>query len=242
MSDDRPPRYEEGDLIVYRASAVGMCEVALAAYGLGHEGDGPPEWMLERYTEGQQLEAEILGQVCTHQQDMIIYGNGQEEVELDIGIINDRRVIIRGHVDGKGVTVERDVVVEVKALSPGMFEKASKQGITFHDAYAWQGSIYMHATGMGLVWAAAEKLANEDRSDVQLGELYVQLVTDAPIRLLDIKRRIARVEAIIQSGRLPDCSGVQFPCPMYKLHTPDEKAWALADDSLKALVSQYKIG
>lgn len=239
MGDDRAPRYMEGDTVVYRASSFGMCEVALAAYGLGHEGDDAPEWMKERYEEGNRLEDEILERV-SKLAGMEMYDHGQRTVELEIGEVNGRKVIVRGHIDGMGAMVKNDVVVEVKALAPSMFHQALRDGVRFHPAYEWQAAIYMHATDMGLVWAAMEKVdVGDGERVIEAGRFHVQILDTPPIRLLDIKRRIARVEAVIEKGTLPDCSGIMFPCPMFKLHTPDEKVFVLPDDELKAMVGQY---
>lgn len=246
MSDDRAPRYMEGDTVVYRASSFGMCEVALAAYGLGHEGDDAPEWMKERYEEGNRLESMILAKVEALA-GMEMYDHGQRTVELEIGEVNGRKVIVRGHIDGMGAMAKNDCVVEVKALAPSMFSQALRDGVRFHPAYEWQAAIYMHATDMGLVWAAMEKVVNDVGGDadtpnvrsISPGRFHVQILDTPPIRLLDIKRRIARVEAVIEKGVLPDCSGIMFPCPMFKLHTPDEKVFVLPDEELKAMVGQY---
>jgi hypothetical protein len=179
--------------------------------------------------------------------------HGQFTVEIPVG----KTALIRGHMDGiglvengrrfnvgapKGTGRGVEFVVEAKAFGVSYFDKAAKHAtkgilrptwLNDFPYYAMQASIYMHGTGLPLLFAVARKddagLVTED-SEVLYGWLDV-----APISLAKIKAKVTRVLRVAESGDEVVCKTVQYPCPFYDLHDdkPDasEGAVDLGDDA-----------
>ena len=99
MSDDRPGAYREGGVAIYRASSVGLCEVALIALRMGVQPSVPPDWLQEKFDEGHEWEGHIVEQAADHQDLTII--NTQEVVEVDL----TPTIRIRGATDGRALRV-----------------------------------------------------------------------------------------------------------------------------------------
>lgn len=271
-ADNRPPRYVEvGDdgreTVVYRASGLKTCDVAFVAYALGMAPDTPPDFIQRAYAEGNRFEPLILARL-NEGTSVPMYGGGrvsvklhdkrddgeQDELEVEIGEINDRRVIVRLHPDGSATAswvgnpdmpamVDVPVVMEVKSLGPDYWKKFCKGGLAGLGLYDWQVSAQIHATKNPCLFVCGEKLKNGE-----LGEVLAQVVVDAPIPLRTFRMMAARVEGKIEDalngGGLPECVDNQYPCPFWFVHTDapevDVEPPVQGDEELARLVEDER--
>lgn len=262
--DNRPMRYIEWlnydpdsgaeypypvEQVVYRASSLGSCDVAVLATAAGMQGADRPEWFQEVLDEGTIAEGVIA---CMWEEETEIPTiNDQLEVELVIGEIDGRRVIIRGHIDGESEHDQR-VGREYKKFRDSTWEDFLRQGIEINKNYPWQLSVYWYARG----WFEAEVVGGHVKGYVSIdeegdpgatiyatpkdareagvetflpviGEVKHKLVTAPPIPLKDIRRKIVRWERLINEGT-PLSEGrcekpYAYPCPFFTLHPDDDE-------------------
>jgi hypothetical protein len=252
MGDDRPARYEEegpdgphgAPKVVYRASGLFMCTRVAAGLGKGIEPAPTPGWLQEKFDQGHRLESVVLGELAKQGPKLIHHdpfeqgqavvkfdGAGQRELELGVGIINGRRVIVRGHVDELAdVTVLMvgaiqqavPAIIEVKTAGPDMWDRFVKLGLSGFPHYEWQVATYMlNGNGRGCLFVVAKKTPDGDdiaRDEDGKPMILAQWVAQPPVSLARIKARIAKYEAAVDEalrGEFPDCDTSQFPCPMF---------------------------
>ena len=211
--------YEEDGVIVYRASSVGMCDEALLAIRQGVEPVDPPEWMLEKYREGTEAEAEIVAGAVKYVEGELL--STQDTVEVEVA----SNIIIRGHTDGRMEVGAEDghghslvqYGVEAKKLGPALF-KYWQQGLdAFWEKmpyYRDQLTIYM-TTGLPYVYAVGEWDA-----DVKMVKMvHSRIITTPPGDINTIKAKILRTEMRYARGDEVRCDGkAMWPCPVYFLH------------------------
>lgn len=256
MSDNRPVRYIETDAdgretVVYRASGVwGACDRAILAVASGMEGAPFPEWFQEVLDEGTVCEGDIAEK---HEANTgIPTVNDQLEVELEIGEIDGRRVIVRGHIDGMAddpLDSHARILREYKKFRPSTWENFLRQGVEVNRNYPGQVSIYMHALGADECEFVGGKVAGyRDENGVRhdtpvdefnryrtpvIGEVECKRITAPPIPLKDIKKRIIRFERLVNSGMTPmeaKCPDpFNYPCPFFSLHEEGMQEGAKGD-------------
>jgi len=236
MSDNRPARYleDDGATVVYRASSLGLCPKAIVALADGYTPAPMPEWFREVLDEGTRAEPVISAMwdketgIPTTSQQMV--------VELEIGVIAGRRVIVRAHIDGQaGVD---PVLREYKKFRDSTWPDFLRQGVEVTPTYPWQVSAMMHATG----WGECEFVGGHyDTDEEKITEVHPKLLAAPPIPLSAIKARIARIEADINGGVHVDkvtCTGM-FPCPVFYLHS-DEELPRVEDPKLIAIAEEIR--
>jgi hypothetical protein len=245
VSDNRPTRYVEDDVVVYRASGVGGCIRSMVAAAHGHKPQPHPEWFQEVLDEGNEAEPQIIAATQDWKRTGAPRGltvdGSQAEMELLIGVIDGKTVIIRGHMDGVGSVPgvpEPRYVVEAKKFRPSTWGAASTKGAFYTDYYAWQMSIYMLGTGKFGLWVAGEW----DKETRTIGRVQCHEYLEPPVPLAVIKQRVAKVERLINEGWGPDeveCSG-NYPCPFWYLHDAKEQGdWVLDTDEARDLLAQW---
>lgn len=255
MGDDRPNRYLDPDgTVVYRASSLGMCDGVVLGLAAGRKPAKTPEWMLEVYEEGNVAEPLILAMLA--EQHDIEVGTDQHEVELEIGEINDRRVIVRGHTDGWKETSDAVTIVEAKKFRDSTWPKFQRSGVECMDIYPWQVSVYMHAALQDGLAPTLYFVGGHWDGEGGISEIGMFTHMDPPIPFKDIRKRVARWENLIEQGLdvtdLESCSTRMFPCAMFGKGCPSETAevvtheWKGADNEVavelgKILVKQAGI-
>lgn len=214
--DNRPPRYEENGRIIYRASSLMMCDRVFMALAEAYTPASNPEWFQEVLDEGTAMERPIIERY-EEQFDAAVVG-GQQVLEMEV--IDG--VWIRGHIDGERADRE-GVLIEAKKVRESSWGKFKRQGIEYIVHYPWQLSFYMHAGG----YEEAEVVGGMyDKDEKAIKDLYVHSITQPPIPWKDIVKRIARLEAMVNSGKRVDdvkCNVRQFPCPFFYLHDADDE-------------------
>lgn len=212
MSDNRPARYIDPDgTIVYRASALGMCDRIFAALAAGYDPMAHPEWFQQILDEGTEMEDQI--RAMWEDRTGVIVGGMQGAVDLEVM----DGVVIRGHIDGE---IDTDNSLwEAKKMRPSTWEKFKRSGVECMPTYPWQTSAYMHAlnlTSMHFVGGLYDVDNNE------IVDVYEHTYHAPPINMLAIRKRIAKLEGIINDAiHVTDVacpSTAQYPCPFYYLH------------------------
>lgn len=206
--DERPPRYVEPaarpgkgelDTVVYRASGFGMCERALVAIANDYPPMPPPEWFQRVLDEGSDAEQQI--------RDMWAAGHGRPDstvaqclIELEVGELYGRRVIIRAHADDVlGNSLEGYVLREYKKFRDSTWPAFLRQGVEIHANYPWQVAVMMHGLAQvdpGNVEVVCEFVGGHWDGD-KISEVDGKLLIDPPIPLKGILLRVAKLERMI---------------------------------------------
>lgn len=214
---------------VYRASGLGSCIGALVRARMGIDADEPPEWLLERYGEGRDLEDEILSHV---NEDYVLLDTdqltdrgftvdefGQVELVIKVPTVSGVAYVVC-HPDG---ILDEGIPVEAKAVSEGYAETIKKELPPF---YAWQVSV--EAAGVKadrVLFVTGIKDANEDRSEVTLRDVGMEMITP-PFSRGDIIKRVRLVEQYVADNEVPFCDWKQYPCGYWTDHDVNDPMWA----------------
>lgn len=235
MGDDRPAVYWEDDNLIIRASGVGHpCLWELIATGQNLIRLPYPAILIRAFAEGNLLEPVIIKQL--EHDYMIHFLSHQTEGELWLS--DD--CAIRYHPDGianlgsdafralnlnynTGIKPERTVVVEAKALTDSLWQKAhnSSTGDVL-DEYNWQLSAMMHDTGYPGLWAVYNKGlppdADGNREPCEdAGKLHLEYVETPPVSLDELKLKATLIkngvegELLLETER-PCDSPDHWPC------------------------------
>lgn len=221
VGDDRPNRYVEGDRVVYRASALGMCMKSLVALGLGHKPEPHPDWLLKRFQEGVDGEPVVIDMlsenwVFEHDYDSshwLMWDKGQILVEVPVG----QRVVIRGHADGLATCFKVPVyehgecewvagdrrLVEIKCVSED-YARVLLRKLPFY--YIVQIVVYSKALGFHPMLALGIKDENGEVINVVTQMIEPELTMGA------VKARVVEIEKWIDKGELPPCDHPNWPC------------------------------
>lgn len=228
----------DGGTWVYRASGLGNCLGALVRMRMGVDGEEAPDWMQQRWSEGRELEDEIVQWVRDEtpwvplttdeltDRGLTVDALGQAELELKI----PGGMVVRCHPDG--VVRHRETgelaALEVKALSPDYAKTVRRALPAF---YAWQTSVEVAGLKkLGVtqvVFVTAEKdVADGDanRDVVTLGNVEWHLL-DPTYNLGAIVKRVREVERLADDGEVPFCEFRQYPCAFWQDHDPDDPLW-----------------
>lgn len=145
--------------------------------------------------------------------------------------------VIKCHLDGVGELVEPPgvnplglvkmmrAVIEAKAFADSTYDKYAKGGIMAFPYYAWQVSVQMHSTGLPCLFAVG--LKDEDGVFQPGGTMTVDLITEPPYTMTQLKMRVMKAEGMVKTARegdgaLPACDVKMYPCPYFKFHDEDE--------------------
>ena len=218
----------DGGAWVYRASGLGNCIGALVRARMGVDADDAPEWLQERWGEGRDLEEDILNRVSQdytlltpnqlHDKGYMVDDFGQVELTLKVPT-KSGIVYVVCHPDG---VLDEGIPVEAKAVSEG-YAKTIKGNLP--PFYQWQISVEAAGLGVGeVLFVTGIKEANEDRSEVTLGEVEMEMMM-VPYTRADIIKRVMLVEKYAANDEVPFCDYAQYPCGYWTDHDPDDPLW-----------------
>lgn len=211
--DNRPNIYiEESGKVVYRASSLGDCFTSLVAYRLGMEPMSTPDWLQEKFDQGNENEPRILSML--EAEGWTLNGQAQEEIEIPVGTL----AVIRSHIDETGYHPEHGTrIIEAKAITENTLKVWERHGWAKFERYAMQVSIYMAALQLPLYFV----LGIKDAEGVAQRLIGIE-VDEPPVKVGMFKARVIKVEKAAESGTLPDCDGkAMYPCPFFYMH-PDK--------------------
>lgn len=203
--DDRAPVYQDGDLWVYRASALGLCLRALTAARQGCPPCPPGAKQAADLQAGIDYET-----VAYYKLRKAGYEISREQEEIDLPAGPGR--VLRMHIDGVADRITPDglecTVLEIKSLAPSTFKAWQRGRFQSFPSWGYQMGAAMIATGReGLMCVA-------DRST---GIWGIHGCAMPPILMGEMCDRIADVERLAAVGTLPPCPAT-FPCPYFYLH------------------------
>lgn len=154
-----------------------------------------------------------------------VVSDGQLEVTMNV----PGGAIVRGHTDGignvwkvkddAGVTIPMGTVavLEGKAFAESSWETFRRHGMEKFPYYAMQNSIYMHSTGLPLLFIIGVK---DEEGVVQT--IHTFFYTEPWYTIGQIKARSAKIRRLIGEGDISDpCEFEMYPCPVYYIH-PDK--------------------
>jgi hypothetical protein len=203
--DTRAPVYLENDLVVYRASKLGLCLRALAAARQGCPPVPPSAKHQADMEAGQAYESIVLARLAAMGHDVSWC---QQEHDLPVA----EGIIVRAHIDGVVTRISQagtvSYVTEVKALAPSTFRAWRARGFQAFPVWAWQLAVGMHATGLSGLMAVADRTS---------GVLSLLEVERPPRTMLEIERRVAQAEELAATGSLGECPEA-FPCFWFYAH------------------------
>lgn len=225
---------------IYRASSLGYSLERLVAPFLGFEALPTPDWLLEKFQDGTDLEPQVVAElenlgwtVSTTQPEINSEGNHQLEVTLDVipGVAT-----VRGHLDGVGIEppARPARVVEVKSMGEKSVKEASRLGWEtpgLIQKYKWQLSCYMLATGLEGVLVVCSKGKGGVKN-------LLYMYADQPFYTIsDIANKLQQAEDYIRDGIIPEgCT--DYPCPYAYLHSVEEPP-EQADTELDGLLAAW---
>lgn len=223
---DRYPIYEIGGVVYYRASAIGGCINELVMMRRGELGEDRSQYIQDVLDTGKDTEAAVKAAVAT-QVDMTLAAD-HEAVALEI----DPGHVIVGNTDGRLAGpftnlsyTGTEAGVEIKTLGEDSMRNFIRSGLERFPEYQWQLSVYMHATGLPFIYAAAPRM--REKADGGTWRFWVEpekvhilgVITEPPIPLVKIRRKIRRINALAELGmdQLPMCEKAKF-CSMARFH------------------------
>lgn len=218
--DNRPPRYLDGDKIVYRASSLGSCPRLLVATTQKYTPRPHPEWFQKVLDEGTIMESVI--QARWDEATEIPTTNQQMSVELEVCESNGKHVVVRGHIDG--VAGVGNTLREFKKVRPSGWKDWNTRGVEFLPLYPWQVSAYMHACPGYDMELVGGLLGADEWGELRIDDTHVVRLEEPPLPLKAIIKRVVMLEGLIDSGwdaREVKCDKSMYPCPYWEIH--DEK-------------------
>lgn len=217
------------DIISYRASALGGCDMALLAARLGYDAVPLKEdaKIVSIFKAGHRIEDEVLDPLkVMHRQ-----------LEIVLPITSKIRVV--GHIDG----ISSDgYLVEVKSQNQEEWDRFDREHWDggFFPKYKWQVSSYMHGLTLNRISPVRLKLirALRDENGQWTGETKVSHVDRPFYTVAEIRERILKIEAVAATGVLAaECTN-SFPCPYFWLHEEVDRE-LISDESIDILAREY---
>jgi hypothetical protein len=226
-----------------RASALGSCLKAQAAGILGYEPMDVPEKMQVVFDRGHDHEAANDDALIAQ---FAIIDARQDEVILPISDDWD----ISGHLDGI-IQLSAGATRRVwESKSPASWAKFRDAILTgdYSDLlahrYAWQISVYMHATGLEAYVTCLPGWGKTIDEMAATGAVYGEDAVAGfgievpPFSIQEIRGRVEQIAGIVTSGQLPvACTSQDYPCPFAYLH---ESPPVDDDPAISKLVADYQ--
>lgn len=234
---------EATETVVYGASGLGSCSVALYYDRQGVTPEPPPQWLQEAYNQGNENEGLILDmfQQATPFRlldlgDVVGYGYSLGEYDEDRGVDYSNQVrveakvlpgvVVRAHLDGIAEltvpesgwirdqdTTGKKFVVEVKALGDTLWQAWKARGINIISSYPWQVTAQMKGAGLPCIFVVGHKDKNG-----RVFEIDYKIIDEPPIKWMEVIKKIGAIE----KEQVEDCPlPMMYPCPYYPLHNPE---------------------
>lgn len=255
--------WEHDGKVYYTASALGYCSKGLLYDRLGVTPEPPPEWLQQAFDQGSENEQRIVEMA----HDSLIWRSvDKEQLAADgyeFGVYMEDRdkdysdqvrvlanvtpgIVVQSHLDGVvemwakpvGFTNSSDLgdrrVLEVKAFGDSLWEKFYRHGIKAFPHYEYQVAAQMKGAGLPGLFVVGHK-----GSDGKVFEIKEQYLDELPVKWMDVIRKILAIEAVVE-GRVENLAcekPLQYPCPYYKLHEPDEIPMVEDETERKLLIS-----
>lgn len=177
-------------------------------------------------------------------------GGLQVTVEIVVGKVAGVEQVIRCHPDGivrKWKTtaqggqgewewtddpLHEERVVEAKFLRRGSpYTSVAKARAS--RFYAWQTSVEMHATGLGLIMAVGWKVKGDDGAE-RVDSVDIQTFDEPMYKLGQVKARVFKLARMVEDAMENGLAGVEcdwamYPCAFHESHD-GQRVWVKAAD------------
>lgn len=219
---------------IYRISECGHCPRRMGFKRLGYMPAERPEYLDRAAAEGRLHEEAVKAELRAD--DIAVYAE-QEEYAYDLG---DGCVLL-GHIDGIINDHGNEQLLEVKSMSQSEFDRWMRDGrFRAFAHYADQLTMYLWLSGL-----AQASYVVKNRNN---GYMDRQTIDGPPSNFEDILAKLEHVEAMAQSGLVPDAEfdpyAVECKRCEYRAYCMPEPP-VLAQDQEKELheaVQQYRRG
>lgn len=237
-------RVDDEGLVIYGASGLGACPVALYYDRQGVTAEAPPEWLQTAYNQGNDNEQVILSmlhttvpafRVLTPDECVDIgYQMGEydeqrgvdysQQVRVDAPVLPG--VIVRAHLDGitkletvpDGWTRDQDTVGKlfiVEAKALGDSLWTKWKSVGINVIASYPWQVSAQMKGAGLPCLFV--VGHKDKNG-RVFEIDYKFVDEPPVKWIDVIKKIKDIEAEkVEECPLP----LMYPCPYYPLHNPD---------------------
>lgn len=234
LQDDRPARYVEDGVVIYRASAIGQCPRMFVRLANGFPPAPLPPFIQEIYAEGHKYEEQIMAMAGLDGQIV----DRQKEYNLPLGRIGNSQVVVRCHVDGRHAVLV-PTILEAKKFRPSTWATWKRHGINGFPHYEWQTSVIHAASGEDVLLIPGH-LTTDDKGNKKISEVDPRMVVPR-YTMLDIKRRVKMIELACQEENLDVECEVMYPCPMFRFHDKDaEQRTEVTDAELVAALEMER--
>ena len=210
MDRDRRSASLDGDGLIVRASALGMCPVALAWVAKGGEETPPPSFVQAAMDESSSLEQAAMESLAD-QWDLGEWGGAVPSAT------NGKELVLEGCTD---YATENEGMIEVKTVAESTYNDLVKQmGLSPEDRnglaakYTWQMSAYRVMYGQNVALGLVEKnnYGLTGRNDLLTPVLYTaEAVWD----------RLRHVKELAEGDEL-QCDGTSGWCVAETLCKPE---------------------
>lgn len=238
MGDDRPARYVEGDRVIYRASQLGACPNVFSYLAQDLVPAGVPEWLQTKYDEGNTLERPIIDGFMETVKDTMNKDAMDYQATVELQVLPG--IYVRGHTDGisRNVDLLPTNIVEAKAFGDDYWARWQSKGLEGFPEYKWQVTCYMLGTDLPCWFVVGHKSPD----GTKIIEIESVLVTRSPYTMIQLKKRIAMLEEIIEEDVRVPCE-VMYPCPFFYMHVDQEEgtresASRIDDEILKTMITR----
>lgn len=230
--DNRPPVYwDEDGFMFIRASAIGnSCLFELVAAGQGYPAGNLPANMVRAFGEGHDLEPKVLEMLASA-------GWVIQERQIEGELVLPNKIVVRFHPDMVGLAPvsNEQMVVEVKALSDGLWQRVIRNGLAWWeeedgqkvlksiiDEYPWQAAAMSHGMRLPLMWVCYNKgfppdqVTGEKPYCKDEGKLFMQYVETPFVSREEIVSKAQQVRSLVEG---PDILDNDYSCTDFK-HYP----------------------
>lgn len=199
MSDNRSIIYAEGERIIYRASAIGLPVRCLSAARQSYDALPPPDYLVEAAEAGNRFETIAKAQLRIQG-----YKVSGEQGEIELEILPN--IILRGHLDAFHCIAPEssaDTILEVKSMSPRVFDEWLDYGFEHFPTYAAQVSVYMASRQAQATYACINR---------ETFDMDIRILDDYPVPLTQLIDKVSLIEEYANKGILPECTGYKYRC------------------------------
>lgn len=208
--DHRPDVYKDGDLWVYRASAVAGCPRSLWYARTGVERSPVAESLQKAFREGSN--SEDLALQMAREKFFLDITDPQYEYEIEVM----EGVVIRGHLDGLGKdgAMKREGNIEAKMLGKDLWKKSASERFKAIPHWLPQVQLGMRGSGRKICWM----IWGQKDDEGVCAEVTYSTVEYSAREVAVILAKVREIEEMVASGKSPECPKEEFGCSYWQLH------------------------
>lgn len=262
----------DGNLVVYRASALGGCIKALAAARQGYSPMPEPPRMEQIFQAGNEAEDRTVTKL--REAAWLLWGQ-QRVITLPVTKLSSgHEVVVRGHIDGfiapqgegpraladieESIEYARKLLREEGSYSLGEYMskgdysvcEIKSQGARTWEEFAlsgFEGGLFAekYRWQASVYYHGTNRPVRFVRVNRETDEVVVHddMPEDWYYTLEDILARVQEVEVYAAMGTLPEeCNPAMFPCSYLYLHEPEAESPLSGDEAAELELLSIEYG